>query len=403
MGIGDYNWQAWSHQDLHKMINGADAGLIGMVALPSGRGVAGGTEAAEAWNRFTTLMSDLTQRTTDALARAGVGWEGQAADTAQSGITPLAQWADDAHTAGVATGDGTTELVDYYTSARNAMPEPVSTNSTANTDFLGVPAGFTHLLGGQTDQDKQERAAQEAKIEAVRVLESYRENSATTTAKLGAFVAPPNVVTAVGVTNPEVEQVQPPRDASVPELGTANSFRSNNTTTTSTGQDDSTTRPSDVTLPSNVTTEPVNRPLTPAPVAPPAATPHLQQVVSGLPMTAPGNRPPTASGGTNARRTGGGVAATKGGIGGSTESLRGGKGSGVLGGPSTSRPTAGQAGQATGAKGQSAMGLGPAGAARGGQNEEDLEHFNPDYLHDSHDEFWGAEPEKLVAPPVIGE
>src|SRR4051812_7934869 len=118
MDIGEYNWDAWSHEDLHAMINGRGGGLVGILKGSTGRGVAGGSEAAEAWSRFTTFMYGLQQRTTDALTRAGVSWEGRAGESARSGITPLAQWAGDSATAGTATQDCTTSLVDCYCSAR---------------------------------------------------------------------------------------------------------------------------------------------------------------------------------------------------------------------------------------------------------------------------------------------
>jgi PPE family protein len=436
MGIGEYNWDAWSHEDLHAMINGRGGGLVGILEGTTGRGAAGGSEAAEAWGRFTTLMDDLQRRTADALVRAGVSWEGRASESARAGITPLGQWAGDAGTAGAATRGGTDSLVGFYSSARNAMPEPVAASSTANSDFLGIPAGFTHLLGGQTDQDQQERAAQEAKLEAVRVLDSYREHSAASVADLGRFIPPPTVVTEIGVVAPEVAPV--------------GETPSGITTT----------------LPAGVTVENGTPQATPPPVVLPESRPPVVDeapttVVSGRP--APDAVPPTTgvrdtttSGSVpnrgeapveSAVRTGAGrtaetgdgpAAGVRNGMGGrSGTGTRSGPGTrsgtgvrnttgtrsgpGIGGGvPARSAPPGGQPGPVVRGGGGAGV-LGEQAAVRqqnpatakalpGGAvapasrppDEEDLERFTPDYLNGSHDEFWGAEPSDRVAPPVIG-
>lgn len=422
MDIGEYNWEAWSHEDLHAMINGRGGGLVGILKGSTGRGVAGGSEAADAWLRFTTLMDSLQRRTTDALTRAGVSWEGQASESARSGITPLAQWVGDAAMAGTATQNGTTSLVDYYSSARNAMPEPVPAASTANSDFLGVPAGFTHLLGGQTDQDRQERAAQEAKLEAVRVLDSYREHSATSAAGLGRFIPPPTVVTEIGVVTPEVAPVGETQGF-VPSI--SGTPQQTTLAATPTAGNDTTTTQS-----SGFTSDPGTQSVTPPPsTGQPGQTTNQPPVVGGAPTTVAGSRPSTgatppatgirgpADNGSGSRdatgfrsgpgvmtgtgsRTGSGIVGRPGLPGGQPGSTaRGGGSSGVLGEQTAARR--GQAAQAAGAKGQPGAAMGPAG--RGGPEEEDLEHFTPDYLNGSHDEFWGAEPSGRVAPPVIGE
>ncbi|MCP2165357.1 PPE domain-containing protein [Goodfellowiella coeruleoviolacea] len=218
MAVGEYNWDAWSHAQLHGMINGRTVsestdgeGTTRSLSRPNlnAKGVQGSVATSDAWRRFTELMASAEERTKAAIARAGASWEGAAADAMASGMNPLAQWAADAATAGSATQSGHSALVDYYASAKNSVPEPVAVDSTANSDFFGIPAGFTHLLGGQTDQDVQERAAQQAKAEAVRVLNDYQANSASAASGLGQFVAPPTVVAEVGgAQQPEHNEVR---------------------------------------------------------------------------------------------------------------------------------------------------------------------------------------------------
>jgi hypothetical protein len=425
VNIGEYNWHAWSHEDLHAMINGRGAGVVGILKGTTGRGPAGGVGAVEAWSRFTDLMTDLRQRTAEALARAGVSWEGQAAEAAWSGITPLERWADDAHAAGTATVGGTTALVDCYSKARNAMPEPIPTASSANSDFLGIPAGFTHLLGGQTDQDRQERAAYEAKLEAVRVLNSYRATSAGTTAALGVFVPPPKVVAELAITSGDVPSTDQPQryvPSTTTPANTPSSTTPSSTVPPATPSATTTEHPLPAPPPSAETTRSSGVP-TARTAPPPSPTPEIRVTTSAQhadttapstasttggpvphPLTGPGVRPnPTTgervlTGSGTADRPGTGRA-----VGGETASR---PGSPVArpdavprGGGSPSARMAPAPVQST-PHGQAGFAAPPVGQARA---EDDVEHFGPEYLNGSHDEFWAVDPDGRVAPPVIGE
>src|SRR5438093_10377286 len=114
--------------------------------------------ADETWARFVALMAESKDDIDEALKEAGASWQGLAAEAMTSGVTPLAQWAEDAGTAGKASNNSISHVGASFAFVANAMPEPVQTYADA-----GIPASFRELLGGQTDQDVQERAAQEAK------------------------------------------------------------------------------------------------------------------------------------------------------------------------------------------------------------------------------------------------
>ncbi|WNV82079.1 hypothetical protein [Umezawaea sp. Da 62-37] len=435
--IGEYNWDAWSHEDLHAMIHGRDPGLAGAVKGYTGRGVAGGAEAAEAWSRFTALMRGLQDRTTDALARAGVSWVGRAADAAGGGITPLAQWAGDAHTAGTATHGGTTALVDSYSAARDSMPEPVAAGST-NSDLLGIPAGFTHLLGGQTDQDQRERVAQAAKLEAVRILRDYREHSAATAADLGLFIPPPNVVTEIGVTNPARTPVgqptgtpydDPRRDGTTPGTPRLALVPPPSSPVDATAVDGTATAQA-----SAVPTRP-EAPPPPPPTA--SATPRTPDHPAGSPVAvATGSKPftgrtttasattiipnatipnaaspntakpnaalPNTAGPGTGSRMAAGTTAGRPDTSGDRPVPRGGGAAALL----TSPKTTGQPVPPTSARlqpGAGAVAAGPVAGPGSGSSAEDREHVTPDYLNGDHDEFWDPGPDGRIAPPVIGE
>jgi hypothetical protein len=207
-----HNWDGYSHQTLYDRIHG-EGGFF----ISDGAGVSGASGAQDGWGELAAMMARARERTETALARAGVVWEGAAADAMRLGVTPLAQWADDAHSASAASQAGVDAFVSAYSAAKNQMPEPVPVTSTANGDFGGIPAGFTHLFGGQTDQDRQEIAAQEAKAEAVRVMSGYEVESGVARLTAGQFVPPPSVTVAVAPPQPEVGTSD--RSASVSGVG----------------------------------------------------------------------------------------------------------------------------------------------------------------------------------------
>lgn len=411
-----YNWDHYEHETLYDQIHGK-----GGFFLPDGAGVAGVAGAQDGWGKLAALMARARERTEAALAKAGAVWEGDTADTMRSGVTPLARWADDAHTAATASQTSTDEFVNSYSSAKNRMPEPVPVTSTANSDFAGIPAGFTHLFGGQTDQDKQEAAAQEAKAEAVRVMSGYESDSNGAQSSVGRFVPPPSVTVDVAPTQPKGGDVIPVGVSEWPGTGKGiddggrqpGDTRGPGTTpppdggstppppgSTHTPPDGTTSpgaiRPS-VTSPSAGTTVPPSVPLP----ANPAVTPGLgpEQYRTGSPAVPFGGFSTGGTfGGPGAGSAERGPVGGRGGPLGGVERGPGGlRGALPGGGGPAGEPVVGRAG-AGGARGAGGMGMAPAGRA---ESDEDKEHKSAEYLIDFHDEFWDDGPP--VAPAVIGD
>lgn len=419
-----YNWDAWSHKDLHKMINGESATWVGG---EDGAGVANVGAATDRWNRFTALMSGAKIRTDAALTKAGVAWEGSASESMAAGITPLSQWTVDAGEAGQASGTSVDQFSSSYSSARNRMPEPVEVDSTANSDFGGIPGGFTHLFGGQTDQDKQEAQAQQAKQEAVRVMSGYNSDAVNAQSSVGQFVPPPSVTVAVPPPSSNPGQidtsesdlvVRPSGSDSRDRSNPANIHPSTQDATRPTGSTDASLHGTQQTSTSSATPTVQNPPGTS--VNPPGTSGGTKLPISGTTYppgyfgTPPGRGPDPVTG-----RPGGGGPGTPGGgrgqAGGGGAGRAGGLGGGQGGdgrvggrGPMAGTGTPGsadahQTGRGAGAAGgrpNAPMGGGMGGGGKG-QGEEDGEHFAADYLHGTNDDFW--EDGTITAPPVIGE
>lgn len=414
------NFDSFDHKTIYGWMHAGDT-----LCTPEGN--IGGAKVEhncqQAWDEFKKLMVEANQDVKDALAKASLEWEGAASASMQGGVMPLAQWAEDVHTAGGATGRSLEGQNTDVMLTANKVPPPVQVSSTANNDFLGIPAGFTHLFGGQTDQDIQEQKAKEEKAKAVRAMQSYNTQTSGNTTALGQFTPPPSTTLEVPPPTPVrppigdprggVDQNSPgteqPRDghhefSRPPTQGTdAQGHQIGPGITT--GQEAG---------PLPTPTPPIDDPSRPRP--PVGPTPGIG-AVGILPGTGPGFRPGDGSNhiGSGVRSTTGGLAS--GGVGSSTRGGAPGFGGGAggigaggqrfgPGGPTGigqfddgAHPQRNAAG-ARGAVGQPAMGMG--GAPMHGQNgQQDREHKRPDYLVETDPEVWGTHDIKTVVP-VIG-
>lgn len=377
------NFDAQTHQELYSKIHS------------SGNGSA--VDATnEAWQTFRALMGNAKAEVESALRDANAVWTGPAGEAFSGGMAPLVQWAEDTRAAGVATHNAFLAQRSYYVGTRDRMPEPVRLSSTANDDFLGIPAGMTHLLGGQTDQDVEERKAHEAKREAVRVMDSYRSGAAEAAANLGTFVEPPKVT---------FEVAQPAVEPSTEQRQYGQQFQNRDATNSSTADQSTlpTTRPGDVATP----TAPVRdegdthkSELLPQKDVRPTSPPPTQSPTAGSPTTVAAAAPLTHSGHLSSGRTPTDVGGPQGSGGRPAGQVGRGRASDIgLGSTQTSgRPSAGFSTNRAGA-GLPGMGL-PAIPQRG-QDEQDKERETPHYLEEIED-IWG-EDSILAVPPVLGD
>ena len=409
-GIGEHNFAAQTHQQLYDRIHG-------------GPGHAAAETVDEAWNGFRAVMANAKSDLESAICAAGAVWIGAAGERFAKGSAPLVQWAEDARAAGVATHNAYSAQASYYSGAKTTMPEPVQVTSTANDDFLGIPAGLTHLVGGQTDQDVQEQQANEAKHEAVRVMNDYREGVSSAVGTLGAFAPPPQVVTQVGEQTfgqAESHEQYQPQLSDRPAVDTTSTQREQTTRPPvgsppeiTPGGDDTHTsdarpsvdapRPTPAPTPSPTPT-PVGTPYS-TPIVKPNATRYGNQQPASRP--APPGRPvdrtrnPASAKGLGTPPFGGGTSrfGAQPGVPGGQPPGPGGSSGINADGPNRSA-TPGN--PVRGAAAAAAVGGGLAGVPQRGQDEDDIEHKAAPYLEELED-VWGDEDGPRVAPPVIGD
>lgn len=455
-------WRGYEHPELYNMIN-------------TGPGAAASDPQTSYWQGLSKELSQVDQDLNAKLSSLGSSWEGPASDSAQSGLTPLAEWATDAQTGADVMKVSAEDQGQFVSDARSNMPEPVEVTTPAPSGWDYAKAGAASVIGfggpaadvaqQAEDHEAQEAAKNAAEEKAVQTMQTYESSSTWNRNTLGTFVAPPDVVVATpppqhGATGTIVGPTGNVKNVADNGTGSgANGSHSNipsgsngtsDVPTThdqsgSTGNgggggggggggannrpptvnDPGTTNPSDVFVPPPGGGNPLPTPPGPGPGLGP--NPGLPGPGPGPNPGLPGSGPfPSfGSGGENANdlarramplRTGlpieGGGPFGRGGMPGGPgpNGLAGvdgermpsqlGRGGVLGGGPGEGgvvRSGPGAAG-AAGRGGPGANGMGAGG--RRAEEEEDQEHYAPDYLLENDDVFGD---ERRVAPTVIGE
>ncbi|MBW4716176.1 PPE domain-containing protein [Saccharothrix obliqua] len=173
-----HRWNGYSHQELYEKIH-------------AGPGPQASHASVERWAGVSAALSEINAELLTGVLKSGASWEGAAADQARQGINPLAAWADDAR-GGAEVMRLSAELqADYIAKARADMPPPVKV--TAEDPGL-LLTGLTHLVGGQTDYEKQERAQNAAEQRAREVMTTYASSTTSNVSTLGQFHQPPQLL-----------------------------------------------------------------------------------------------------------------------------------------------------------------------------------------------------------------
>jgi PPE family len=173
-----HRWSGYSHEELYEKIN-------------SGPGPRASHASMERWEGVSAALTEINSELHAGVLRSGATWEGSAADQARRGINPLASWADEAR-GGAEMMRLSAELqAEYISKARADMPPPVKV--TAEDPGL-VLSTLTHLVGGQTDYEVQEKAHNAAEQRAREVMTTYASSTTANTSTLGQFHQPPQLV-----------------------------------------------------------------------------------------------------------------------------------------------------------------------------------------------------------------
>jgi len=177
-----YRWNGYSHEELYKQIH-------------AGPGPKASHASMERWEGVSAALTEINAELHTGVLNSGAVWEGAAADQARAGMNPLAAWADDARTGAEVMKVSAELQADFIGKARSDMPPPVQVSA---EDPGVILTGLTHLVGGQTDYEKEEKAHNAAEQKAREVMATYASSTTTNTSTLGRFHQPPQLMINVG-------------------------------------------------------------------------------------------------------------------------------------------------------------------------------------------------------------
>jgi hypothetical protein len=172
-----HRWNGYSHEELYRQIN-------------SGPGPKASHASMERWQGVSAALMEINDELHAGVLKSGATWEGKAADTARAGLNPLAAWADDARTGADVMRVSAEMQADFISKARTDMPAPVPVTA---EDPGKILSALTHLVGGQTDYEVQEKAHSAAEQRAREVMATYASSTTTNTSTLGQFHQPPQL------------------------------------------------------------------------------------------------------------------------------------------------------------------------------------------------------------------
>jgi hypothetical protein len=194
-----YRWRGFEHPELYKMIN-------------AGPGPKASDPQTMYWQSLSEELAQVDEDLNSRLNQLGSRWEGQASQSAQAGLTPLAEWAGDAETGSTVMKVSSENQGEYIADARAKMPEPLEVTTQAPSGWDKFTAGAAAATGNlgpavdvaaqAADHEAQEAAQSEAEQRAIETMRTYESSSTWNRETLGTFVAPPDVVVSTPAPQP---------------------------------------------------------------------------------------------------------------------------------------------------------------------------------------------------------
>ncbi|MGZ3142716.1 hypothetical protein ACVDFE_12100 [Lentzea chajnantorensis] len=392
-------------------------------------------QVIDAWAKLGSQFKNLATDFSILVNGSQAGWTGQAADAVRGALGKVGKFADTTGAGFTRTSEAIGQQREAAVQANTNMPEPVEFNPLKIAgDWFTNKGGFISpimMAGAPIDMIMTHNKQQDAKEEAVRVMQQRDNTMMAAAMSMPTMESTPVVTHDQGITPPGTNNnnqntlgnnvYRPPATTGMPGMPSSSSSTGNGTTNASWVAP----QVNDPNLPNNNNNNNnqnqnggnnQNRPPigTPPGILPPGMRPPGGNQTGRPPLRGgPGMRPggPGGLGGPGGG-AGGGRGTGPGGIGGPGSGVgagagRGmgsfgpanpGGGAGVMGGGAgTGAAGAGAAGRG-GAAGAAGMGAGGGAGAGGGQGAEDKEHKS-NYLVPT-DEFF--DDDRMVAPPVIG-
>lgn len=182
--FGKINWDAYTHPQLYDMVRTADPAAMG--------------SAAHRWAQLALSSDTTTAEVHKTVQKLLLSWRGGSAVQAADSASKLTRWAAEASSTMRGVGDGLDTYTAAVVEARNRMPEPVYYSQDRHfRQGYDVKASGPDaaILADQLLDDHlpSRRQADQAKAEAVRVMEQYESAGKGVHDTLPAFGDTPEV------------------------------------------------------------------------------------------------------------------------------------------------------------------------------------------------------------------
>ncbi|KOV83994.1 WXG100 family type VII secretion target [Nocardia sp. NRRL S-836] len=385
------------------------------------------TDIADVWKSFSTTFRDLATDFSILVNGSQSAWTGQAAEGVRNALNKVGTFVEQTGETFHKTSTAIEQQREASVHANNSMPKPVDFNPLKIAgDWFTNKGGFISpvmMAGAPIEMLSTYNAQQNAKAEAVQVMQTRDNTMMSAALSMPTMDSPPVVTHDQGITQSSNNNTttslsnntgyRPPGTTGMP--GTPPPGTTGNGTTNPSWVAPQVNNPN---LPNNLNnnqnggTNQNRPPIGPPGVLPPGMRPPGGNQTGRPPVGGrqggpggPGGRPGGPGGGPGA---GGGRGMGPGGMGGGPGGAGRGMGSfgpanpggsaGVMGGANSGGPGGPGAGAAGRGGAAGAAGTGGGGGAGAGQGGEDKEHKS-NYLVPT-DEFF--DDDRMVAPPVIG-
>lgn len=192
------NWMGIPHRTLYDEIH-------------SGPGTSATQGTRDTYDEIGALFAEVESDIQRGLEGISAAYEGSGSEAAQSGISVLKAWTNDAQTSSWVAGQAVTSQTIAYSGARMSIPEPVEV--TAQDGFFDRVSDF---FGGTTPREAQEAQARAAHQEAARVMSMYDGTTFDAVSAMPTWVPPPSVTVEVASPTPTATSISSAGTQSLP-------------------------------------------------------------------------------------------------------------------------------------------------------------------------------------------
>lgn len=185
----DVNYESQRHQEIWDKIKG-------------GAGARPQESTGDQWMELASSISEIRGEVVAAIRGVRAAHEGEAADAAVVGISPMMSWVDHAQSIAYQVAGRISEQTSAFSHTNHSMPEVVPVSTDGGWKEWMVIDSFT-----TSDPEADQARATEAERRAQQLMTSYQDATNGRLSEMPVFVRPPDTTTDAAF--PGGQQVNP--------------------------------------------------------------------------------------------------------------------------------------------------------------------------------------------------